>query len=104
MGFFDVTNNIPIELIFKGEESKNKEIESLKNYILKTKNELNNVIFVLDRAYCSYNFIDFCRKNQIKYVVRFRNNCKNIFKKNIELLNFLIILLKMLLMMILIHI
>ena len=33
MGFFDVSNDIPIELIFKGEESKNKEIESLQNYM-----------------------------------------------------------------------
>jgi hypothetical protein len=28
MGFFDVTDEIPIELIFKGEESKNKEFIS----------------------------------------------------------------------------
>lgn len=82
MGFFDVNYDIPIELIFKGEESKNKEIEALQNYILKNKNQLNNTIFVLDRAYCSYKFIDFCFKNKIKYVIRFRNNCNNIPKKN----------------------
>ena len=33
MGFFDIRNDVPIELIFKGEESKNV---------------LGNVIFVLD--------------------------------------------------------
>jgi hypothetical protein len=82
MGFFDVTNDIPIELIFKGEESKNKEVASLQNYIANNKNKLKNVIFVLDRAYCSYKFIDFCSKNQIKYVIRFRNNCINISKTN----------------------
>ena len=60
MGFFDVTNEIPIELIFKGEESKNKELVSLQNYIIEHKNELKNSIFVLDRAYCSHHFIDFC--------------------------------------------
>jgi hypothetical protein len=82
MGFFDVTNDIPIELIFKGEESKNNEIKALENYILNNKNKLNNTIFVLDRAYCSYKFIEFCFKNKIKYVIRFRNNCNNIPKNN----------------------
>jgi hypothetical protein len=82
MGFFDVTYDIPIELIFKGEESKNKEIDALQKYITANKNQLKNVIFVLDRAYCSYKFIDFCYLNKIKYVIRFRNNCINIPKKN----------------------
>jgi hypothetical protein len=86
MGFFDVSNDIPIELMFKGEESKNKEVSSLKNYIIENKNKFNNTIFVLDRAYYSYKFIDFLNKNKIKYVVRFRNNCIKIPKK-IELLN-----------------
>ena len=30
MGFFNVSYDIPIELIFKGEEAKNKEIILLK--------------------------------------------------------------------------
>lgn len=37
MGFFDVTNDVPVELIFKGEESKNKELIALKKYILNNK-------------------------------------------------------------------
>lgn len=82
MGFFDVTNDIPIELIFKGEELKNNEVSSLQNYLLKNKNKLVNTIFVLDRAYCSYDFIKFCSENNIKYVIRFRNNCTNIPENN----------------------
>lgn len=82
MGFFDGSNDIPIELMFKGEESKNKEVASLQNYINENKNKFNKTIFVLDRAYCSYKFIDFLNKNKIKYVVRFRNNCIGISKKN----------------------
>jgi len=82
MGFFDVSNDIPIELIFKGEESKNKEIDALQKYITENKKKLNNVIFVLDRAYCSYKFVSFCYLNKIKYVIRFRNNCINIPKNN----------------------
>ena len=82
MGFFDVSNDIPIELIFKGEESKNKEIDALQKYITENKKKLNNAIFVLDRAYCSYKFVSFCYLNKIKYVIRFRNNCINIPKNN----------------------
>jgi len=81
MGFFDVTHDVPVELIFKGEESKNKEVLSLQTYISDNKDKLSNVIFVLDRAYCSYQFTDFCDKNNIKYVIRFRNNCNKIPKK-----------------------
>ena len=44
MGFFNVSYYIPIELIFKGEESKNKEVMCLQNYIIKNKNQLNNTI------------------------------------------------------------
>jgi hypothetical protein len=82
MGFFNVNYDIPIELIFKGCESKNKELESLQKYILINEKELNNTIFALDRAYCSYQFIKFCNKHKIKYVIRFRNNCLNIPKNN----------------------
>lgn len=88
MGFFDVTNDVPVELFFKGEESKNKELEALKKYIMDNKNNLTNVIFVLDRAYCSYKFINFCDVNKIKYVIRFRNNCKNIPKKKNRVIEF----------------
>ena len=82
MVFFDGSNDIPIELMFKGEESKNKEFASLQNYINENKNKFDKAIFVLDRAYCYYKFIDFLNKNKIKYVVRFKNNCINISKKN----------------------
>jgi hypothetical protein len=36
------------KLIFKDEESKNKELIILQNYIIENKNKLNNTIFVLD--------------------------------------------------------
>lgn len=84
MGFFNVNDDVSVELIFEGQESKNKEIESLEKFILKNKNnyKFNKIIFVLDRAYCSYKFFDFCYKNQIKYVIRFRNNCYKIPNEN----------------------
>jgi hypothetical protein len=81
LGLIDVDNDIPIELMFNGEEAKNKEVEILNNYILENKDKMKNVIFVLDRAYCSYKFINFCYKNKIKFVIRFKNNCINIPNK-----------------------
>ena len=59
MGFFDVNNFIPVELLFNGEEEKNNEVKILNDYILQNIDKLKNVVFVLDRAYCSYKFINF---------------------------------------------
>lgn len=36
----------------------------------------------MDRIYCKYEFIDYLIKNKYKFVVRFRNNCKNFNKIN----------------------
>ena len=96
MGFFNVNNDIPIELLFYGEEAKNKEVKLLEDYMLKNKDKFKNAIFILDRAYCSYKFINFCKKYKFKFVIRFKNNCINIPKTirvivfseyNIEIVN-----------------
>ena len=92
LGFYDVENNIPFDLTFEGFEKKNKELECLKHYILNN-NFDKNVIFVLDRAYCSYEFVDFLNKNNLKFVIRFRNNCKNFNKiksiKNVRIIKYI---------------
>ena len=36
-----------------------------------------NSILVLDRAYCSYDFINYLMTTNYKFIIRFRNNCKN---------------------------
>ena len=53
MGFYDVTNNIPLDLTFEGIKNKNKELEVLIDYINKNKTYFKNLIIVADRAYCS---------------------------------------------------
>lgn len=42
---------------------------------------------ILDRLYCSYDFVNYLLKNNYKFVIRFRNNCKNYDKitKNNEI-------------------
>lgn len=59
MGLYDSTNCIPIELELKGFENKNKEINSFIDYIKQNNVDDNNLIFVLDRAYFSYDLINF---------------------------------------------
>jgi hypothetical protein len=77
LGLFDATNAIPLFLSFNGIKDKNNELVILTNYINENTEKFKNVILVLDRAYCSYNFINLLNKKQINFVCRFRNNCKN---------------------------
>ena len=79
MGYYDVSNDIPLDLTFEGVNKKNSELSTLIDY-LNNKNITNNCILILDRIYCKYEFIDYLIKNNYKFVVRFRNNCKNFNK------------------------
>ena len=81
MGFYNVTKSIPIDIDFKGIESKNKEICCFIDTINKNKFDINNVIFVFDRAYFSYDFIKFLNDKKINYVIRMRNNSDLLNKK-----------------------
>ena len=79
LGIYDVTNDIPIDLTMEGEKDKKYQLECLTNYI--TNNKLkNNCILILDRAYCSYEFVNFLILNNFRFVIRFRNNCKEFNK------------------------
>ena len=82
MGYYDVTNNIPINLEFKGALNKNKELLQLVEYIKEHK--LTNVILVLDRAYFKYEFFNDLIKNNIKFVIRCKNNAE-ILKLELEM-------------------
>ena len=84
LGFFDVSNSIPIDLTFEGLKGKNNELKSLIDYINDNNEKFKNVILILDRAYCSYKLIDFLNKKKINYVCRFKNSCKNFDKLTID--------------------
>lgn len=89
MGLFDINSEIPIDLTFNGIDKKNNELKLLINYINENKEKFSNVILILDRAYCSYKFIDFLNKKNINYVCRFRNNCKKLNEiKNKRIIKF----------------
>jgi len=90
MGFFDVNNQIPLDLTFNGIKNKNNELKVLIEYISSNLDKFNNVILILDRAYCSYDFINFLNKKNINFVCRFKNNCSNFQKitKDNRVINF----------------
>ena len=52
LGYYNVDDNIPVDLSFRGSKNKNNEIRELKKWIIS--NKISNVIIVADRAYFSY--------------------------------------------------
>ena len=54
LGIYDNNNKIPVEIIFKGEENKNKEIDAFKKYVYDKEFDHSNIIYIFDRAYFSY--------------------------------------------------
>ena len=84
MGYYDVTNDVPIELTFEGNKSKNNELHIFNKYLKEGKISKDYII-ILDRLYCKFDFIDYLVNNGYKFVIRFRNNCKNFDKiKNLK--------------------
>jgi len=80
MGYYNVDDNIPIDLSFKGSKNKNNEMRELKKWIIS--NKINNIIIVADRAYFSYELYKFLDSNNIKYVIRIKENSQ--FRGNIK--------------------
>ena len=73
---YDTTNYLPIYLINNGK--KNNEIKLAPSLIKENIDDLKNskYILIFDRGYCSYEFMNFLMNNNIKFIIRCRNNCK----------------------------
>ena len=84
MGFYNINECIPIDITFCNQENKNKEILQLKKYIInKNFKHLNNIVLVLDRAYYSFDLINFLDAHNFNYVIRIKNNCTLIKNKDL---------------------
>ena len=81
MGYYDVSNCIPIHIDLKNYSDKNKEISALIEYLNNADLDMQNIIFVMDRAYFSYDLFEFLNNKNIKFVIRVKNNCVHL-KKN----------------------
>lgn len=83
MGFFDITNNIPIELKSYGNKNKNREISSTIDFIKKNINIFKNSIIVGDRGYFSYEFLNFLINNNLKFIIRVKGKGENLNQNNV---------------------
>ena len=82
MGYFDFNNKIPVNIKFKGVENKNKEIKSFIHDIENKNINTNDVVFVFDRAYFSYDLINYLDKNNYNYVIRVKKSSLYLKKDN----------------------
>jgi len=84
MGFYDVTNNVPIDIESfglcrqNGRDGKNKEVKCATSYIKKYISKFKNTIIIGDRAYFSYKFMKFLNKNGIFFIIRSRGDANNL--------------------------
>jgi len=78
LGFFDVLNDIPIDLTYFGNNSKNKEVQKLKVFIEDNLNVFKNKVLILDRCYFCYYLMHFLINNNIKFIIRCKGNCQNL--------------------------
>ena len=88
MGFYDITNEIPIDIVLKTYLDKNKEIEALVSYINENKINTKNIIIVADRAYYSLELFKFLNTKKIKFVIRVKNNCTHLKNNDIKDIRF----------------
>ena len=75
MGYFNIDNNIPLDITIN-KKFKNGEVNQLIKYISENKEKFKRTIIIADRLYSNYKLINFLIENDIKFVIRLRNNLK----------------------------
>ena len=70
LGYYDITNDIPISIDVHGTENRNKEVSTLIDTIIKCPDRFKNVIVVGDRGYFSYKLMTFLVDHKIDFVIR----------------------------------
>jgi hypothetical protein len=82
IGIFNVTNNVPIDITYEGNNNRNKEVKCFTQYIkdkiLTNIDKFSNVIFVADRGYHSYEFLNFLIDNNLKFIIRVKGTGDNL--------------------------
>ena len=78
MGYYDITNNIPINITFEGKENRNKEVSSFIKHIKNDIDRFKNTVFVCDRLYFTYELLHFLNEHDLKYIIRVKGNGDNL--------------------------
>lgn len=76
MCYYNVSTQVPIDITFKN-NNHNNEVFLAQKWIKKNKKKITNSIIIADRAYFKYEFFEFLIANNIKFVIRIKNNAKN---------------------------
>jgi len=71
---FDITNQIPIDITYEGSENRNREVKCLISNIKDDPDKYKSAILVGDRAYFSYELINFLIEKDIKFIIRIKGN------------------------------
>jgi len=70
MGYYDITNKVPIDLTHHGSENRNKEVQMLLKEINNNIDNFSNTIIIGDRFYFSYELLHKLYKNNISFIIR----------------------------------
>jgi hypothetical protein len=73
LGFYDISNSLPIDIHFTGEGKKNNECLVLIEYIKNNLDYFKKKLIICDRAYYNFSFFNFLIDNNIKFIIRLRD-------------------------------
>jgi len=82
MGYYDISNNSVIDLSINGNENRNQEIKCATKYIRSNIDKFKNSTIIADRAYFSYEFINFLIENGINIIIRSKGDAKYLETNN----------------------
>lgn len=74
MGLYDITNSIPVGLESFGKNHKNDEKQVIIDIISRDPSKFSSAILVADRAYYSYDVLKYLIDNDIKFIIRIRED------------------------------
>jgi hypothetical protein len=78
MGYFDVTNGVPIDITYNSHANRNKEVKCCKEYIDAHMDDFKNAILIGDRFYFTYKLLNYLNDNNLKFVIRVKGKGKNL--------------------------
>ncbi len=67
MGYYDVNNDVPIDLTFNNSTNRNKEVNQLIKHITDNSPQPTNTVIICDLLYFTYKLLHFLDKHKIYY-------------------------------------
>jgi len=86
--YYDMSNDVPIDLTFNNTTNRNKEVTELIKYIELHPDEFKNTIIIGDRLYFTYKLLYFLDKMKIKFIIRVKGDGENLTPLNKKVTNY----------------